>query len=74
MFKECIRDTMEVYIGDIMFKGLTREDHTKRLDKAFKILREPKIMLNLAKCTFGILAGKYLGFIITQWEIEPCPN
>lgn len=32
------------------------------------------MMLNPTKCTFRILAGKFLSFIITQRGIEACPN
>lgn len=31
------------------------------------------MMLNLAKCTFGVLAGKFLGLIVTQRGIKPYP-
>ena len=30
--------------------------------------------LNLAKCTFGVCVGKFLGFMVTQRGIEVNPN
>lgn len=38
MFKECIGDTMEIYIDDMVVKSLKREDHLKHMEKAFHIL------------------------------------
>lgn len=65
MFKECIRDTMDVYIVDTMVKSPKSEDHMDHLDMNFQIMCEHKIMLNPAKCTFEIFACKFLSFIIT---------
>ena len=30
--------------------------------------------LNPAKCAFGVLAGKFLGFIVNHWGIEANPD
>lgn len=65
---------MEVYIYDMVVKNLKKEDSLWHLNKTFQILRHHKMKFNLAKCTFGRLAGKFLGFIITYRGIEPCPN
>lgn len=52
MFKECIRDTIEVFIDDIVVKSLRSQDYLGHLKKDFQILREHKMMLNPAKRIF----------------------
>ena len=44
------------------------------LCKAFQILREYNMKLNPAKCAFGVLAGKFLGFIVNNRGIEANPD
>lgn len=61
---------MKVYIEHMVVKSLKNKDHLEHLDNTFRILREHKMMLNPAKCTFGIPVGEFLGFIITQRGIE----
>lgn len=63
MFKEYIGDTMKVYINDMVVKSLKNEDHLRHLEKTSQIPRQHKMMLNLAKCTFEIPPGKFLGYI-----------
>ena len=70
MFKEQIRVTMEVYVDDIMVKGKQRSDHIGNLAETFDILREYKMKLNPAKCTFGVSSSRFLGYLVTQREIE----
>lgn len=69
MFKECIGNTIEVYVDDMVVKSLMSEVH---LEKAFRILCKHRMMLYPAKCTFGILMNKFLDSIITQRGIEEC--
>ena len=38
------------------------------------MLRQHKLHLNAEKCTFGVGAGKFLGYLITNWGIELNPN
>lgn len=46
------------------------EDHVTDLEEAFKILKHFNIKLNPSKCTFGVSSGKFLGFMVSQREIE----
>ncbi|KAM2057969.1 hypothetical protein ACFX16_030599 [Malus domestica] len=52
MFKEQIGVTIEVYVDDMMVKGKQRSDHIDNLAETFNILRNYKMKLNPAKCTF----------------------
>ena len=65
---------MEVYIDDTLVKSTTAELHIAHLTEAFQILKEYNMKLNLAKCTFGVSAGKFLGFIVNNREIEANPD
>lgn len=46
----------------------------RHLEEAFGVLWRCDMKLNPAKCTFGIHAEKFLGFVTTQRGIETCPN
>ena len=61
---------MEVYIDDMLIKFKERQDHTMHLQQAFELLRAYGMKLNPAKCAFGVSAGRFLGFMMTQRGIE----
>ena len=63
---------MEVYIDDMLVKSKKADDHIQHLQQTFEVLREHGMKLNPTKCSFGVLAGKFLGYIITQRGIEAC--
>ena len=66
MFQKQIGASMEVYIDDMLVKSTTNELHIAHLSEAFQILREYNLKLNPAKCTFGVSAKKFLGFIVNN--------
>ena len=74
MFQKQIGTSMEVYIDDMLVKSTTAELHIAHLSEAFQILREYNMKLNPAKCAFGVLAGKFLGFIVNNRGIEANPD
>ena len=74
MFQKQIGVTMEVYIDDMLVKSTTTELHIAHLFEAFQILRNYNMKLNPAKCAFGVLAGKFLGFIVNHRGIEANPD
>ena len=65
---------MEVYIGDMLVKSTTVELHIAHLAEAFQILKEYNMKLNPAKCSFGVSAEKFLGFIVNNRGIEANPD
>ncbi|XP_057793251.1 uncharacterized protein LOC131009864 [Salvia miltiorrhiza] len=73
MFEELLGRTMEVYIDDMLVKSLRAEDHIDHLRQSFNILREYNMKLNPTKCSFGVTAGKFLGYMVTQRGIEANP-
>ena len=61
---------MEVYIDDMLEKSLKAELHITHLVEAFQVLKSYTMKLNLAKCAFGVFAGKFIGFIVNNRGIE----
>ena len=53
-----------------MVKNLHEVDHLDDLRKTFDTLRSFKMKLNPNKCAFGMMAGKFLGFMVSQRGIE----
>ena len=58
LFKQQIRGSMEVYIDDMITKSQMANQHQKDLRQTFQVIRENHMRLNLAKCAFGVVAGK----------------
>ena len=74
MFADLLGKTMEVYIDDMLVKSEREQDHIKHLEQAFTVLRTYGMKLNPEKCFFGVSAGKFLGFMVTQRGIEVSPE
>ncbi|RVW60647.1 Retrovirus-related Pol polyprotein from transposon 17.6 [Vitis vinifera] len=74
IFKPLVGRTVEVYIDDIVVKSKTREEHVLHLQEVFHLLRKYDMKLNPSKCAFGVNAGKFLGFMVSQRRIEVSPD
>nr|CAN78921.1 hypothetical protein VITISV_011350 [Vitis vinifera] len=74
IFKPLIGHSVEVYIDDIVVKSKTREQHILHLQEVFYLLRKYGMKLNPSKCAFGVSAGKFLGFMVSQRGIEVSPD
>ena len=66
IFKPLISHTVEVYIDDIVVKSKTRSEHAQHLEETFHLMKMYNMKLNSAKCAFGVNAGKFMGFMVTQ--------
>ena len=73
MFRPLLGKTTEVYIDDMLVKSKECLDHAKHLQETFELLRTYRIKLNPSKCAFGVSAGRFLGFMVTQRGIEANP-
>ena len=73
MFRQLLEKTMEVYIDDMLVKSKDHSNHVKHLQETFKLLRAYGMKLNPSKCAFGVSAGRFLGFMVTQRGIEANP-
>jgi hypothetical protein len=65
---------VQVYVDDVVIK--TKESRTliDDLRETFANLRRVRMKLNPAKCTFGVPAGKLLGFLVSSRGIEVNPD
>ncbi|GAU45802.1 hypothetical protein TSUD_87050 [Trifolium subterraneum] len=69
-----IGDMLEVYMDDMIVKSHEEVDHTVHLQRVFEQARKVNMRFNPEKRTFGIRAGKFLGFYLTERGIEANPN
>ena len=70
VFVDQIGRIMEVYVADMVTKTMGEGDHCKDLQESFAQIRKFNMHLNLEKCIFGALEGKFLGFLLTSRGIE----
>jgi hypothetical protein len=66
--------TVEAYVDDIVVKTRNADDLVGDLRIAFVCLRANGVKLNPEKCVFGVPRGMLLGYIVSQWGIEPNPE
>ena len=74
MFSKQIGRNMEVYMDDMLLKSKKAQLHLDDLKETFDTLRKYQMRLNQAKCVFGVLSGKFLGFMVFQWGIATNPK
>jgi hypothetical protein len=74
VFGDHIGRTVEAYIDDIVVKTRKVDDLVSNLRVAFDFLRANGVKLNPEKCVFGVPRGMLLGYIVSQWGIEPNPE
>ena len=74
MFRDKIGCIVEVYIDDMVVKSKQEARHVEDLQGVFEMLRQHKLCLNAKKCTFGMGASKFLGYLITNQGIEANPD
>ena len=70
MFTHQIRRNVQVYVDDMLVKSLCENDHLDDLRETFNTLCSYNMKLNPNKCAFGVTAGKFLGFMVSQRGIE----
>ncbi|CAJ2674684.1 unnamed protein product [Trifolium pratense] len=74
VFQTQIGDMLEVYMDDMIVKSPEELDHVVHLRKVFEQARKYNMRFNPEKCTFGVRAGKFLGFYLTERGIEANPD
>ena len=74
LFHDMMHKEIEVCVYDMIAKSRSEAEHIAHLKKLFDRLREFKLRLNPAKCTFGVKSGKLLGFIVNERGIEVDPS
>ena len=74
MFASQIGRNVQVYLNDMLVKSRREEDHLEDLRETFNTLCYYNMKLNPRKCAFGVTAGKFLGFMVSQRGIEANPD
>ncbi|XP_072080975.1 uncharacterized protein [Arachis hypogaea] len=74
IFRNLSGNKIEVYIDDMLAKTESGEQLTDDLKVIMNTLRKHQMRLNPTKCAFGMEAGKFLGFMITQRGVEANPE
>ncbi|GAU10592.1 hypothetical protein TSUD_418170 [Trifolium subterraneum] len=74
VFAHQIGKNLEVYIDDMVVKTTSEGEHHEDLKDILASVRKYNMRLNPAKCSFGVQAGKFLGFLLTNSGIEANPE
>ena len=65
MFANQIGRNVQVYVDDMLVKSQREDDHLQDLKETFGTLRSYNMKLNSSKCAFGVIVGKFLGFMVS---------
>ena len=71
---DMMHNEVEVYVDDMIVKSKDRENHAMNLRKFLKRIKAYRLRLKPQKCTFGVTAGKLLGFLVSDRGIEVDPS
>ena len=74
MFSHQIGRNVEVYVDDMLVKSKDKANYLDDLKETFSTLRKYNMKLNPTKCVFAVALGKFLGFMVSQREIEANPD
>nr|KYP41357.1 Retrovirus-related Pol polyprotein from transposon 17.6 [Cajanus cajan] len=65
---------VEPYVDDMVVKSASADRHFDDLQELFDTIGKYQLKLNPEKCSFGVQAGKFLGFLLTHRGIEANPH
>ena len=74
LLHDMMHNEVEVYVNDMIVKSKDKGGHIINLRKFFKRIKEYRLRLNPQKCTFGVITGKLLGFLVSIRGIEVDPS
>lgn len=66
IFEKQIGRNLEVYIDDLVVKTKEGDKHEEEFKEIMQQVRKYNMRLNPTKCTFGVQAGKFMGFLLTR--------
>jgi len=65
---------VQAYVDDMVVTSQERGRHTTDLEELFTTIAKYRLKLTPEKCVFGVEAGKFLGFMLTERGIEANPD
>jgi hypothetical protein len=74
IFQYLLGIILEVHIDDVVVKLDSMDGHLADLRLALERMHPYGLKMNSLKCAFGVSAGKFLGFIIHEHDIEVDPK
>nr|GEZ16395.1 hypothetical protein [Tanacetum cinerariifolium] len=74
MFQGQLGRNIEIYVDDMVIKINNEGSLITDITETFDTLREANMKLNPKKCTFGVETGRFLGYMITNEEIQENPK
>jgi hypothetical protein len=74
IFHDLLGIVLEIYIDDVVVTSDSMDSHLADLRLALGRMSRYELKMNPLKCTFGVLVGKILGFIIHEHGIEIDPT
>ena len=69
-----MHNEVKVYVDEMIVKFKDRKGHIVNLRKFFERIKEYRLRLNPQMCTFGVIVGKFLGFLVSDRGIEVDPS
>jgi len=69
-----IGQNVQAYVDDMVVTSQLKDKHIADLEELFTTIAKYRLKLNLEKCVFGVEAGKFLGFLLTERGIEANPE
>jgi hypothetical protein len=70
IYHDLIGKLVEIYIDDVVVKSTSTRGHLGDLRQVFEWTRRFRLKMNPKKCTFGVSAGQFLGFLVHERGIE----
>jgi hypothetical protein len=70
IYHDLIGRLVEIYIDDVVVKSTSTGGHLGVLRHVFERTRRFGLKLNMKKCTFGVSANQFLGFLVHEQGIE----
>jgi len=65
---------VQAYVDDIVVTSQVKDQHITDLEELFTTIAKYKLKLHPEKCVFGVEAGKFLDFLLTNRGIEANPE
>jgi len=65
---------VQAYVDDMVVTSLEKSRHVADLEELFVTIARYNLKLNLEKCIFGVEAGEFLGFLLSERGIEANPD
>ncbi|GJV43445.1 reverse transcriptase domain-containing protein [Tanacetum coccineum] len=73
-FEAQLGRNLEAYVDDMVIKSRTEKDMIMDVMKTFDNLKKINMKLNPRKCSFRVMEGKFLGYMVTSEGIRANPK